>query len=76
MGDSTTLGLLKNRVAYWLEIDYIVMNLNDVHADEGMPILNAITEQELIPFQRRRRNPYEVRPRNLSILEELLKCAV
>ena len=52
------------------------MNLKDVHADEDMPILNAITEQELIPFQRRRRNPYEVRPRNLSILEELLKCAV
>lgn len=52
------------------------MNLNDVHADEGLPILNAITERELIPFQRHRRNPYEVRPRNLSILEELLKCAV
>ena len=51
----------------------IVINLNSITSDV---FLNAVTKQELLRFQKHRRNPYEVRPRNLAILEELLKCAV
>ena len=52
------------------------MNPNGIHSAEGIPILKAKTKKEFILIQRSQSNPYGMIPRNLSFLEELLKCAV